>query len=137
VVLGPGSVEVSQGDHDPVRRWTPAGATGEWESYGPVWLESTEAAWTARRLAQAWLSTHNESLLIGAMPSEESGQIKRLGPLVGRWVNGNTLRTSSRVIPMAARNGGFMAGKRKDKWQGNTWNDWWTRTSSNLRNTGR
>lgn len=133
VLLKPGGIEAGQ--VLPVResRYTPEHGSGEWTVYTPVWLQAREAAAAARLMAQSWWVINGLPLWIGVMPSEESVTRVTQQRISGQWVNGNDLKSSRRVMPRAAVDGGFMSSKRKDKWQGDTWNDWWTRTSTKIR----
>jgi hypothetical protein len=133
VVLKPGDVEVGQVLPIRVHRYTPEHGSGEWTVYTPVWLEAREAATAARLMVQAWWAVNGTALLIGIMPSQESAARVTQSRVSGAWVNGNDLKSSARIRPRLAVDGGFMSGKRKDKWQGDTWNDWWTRTSTRIR----
>lgn len=101
----------------------------------PTGIPAREAASVARAIQQLWYRMHpGVALWMGAMPPE--GSITAYHPThlldSGKpyvWVSGRQLGTRMQGVPLTARNAGFKSAKGKDKWQGKTWNDWWTRTS--------
>jgi len=130
VFVAPGGKEVGAILPVRIKEYTPPGSDGVWVVHEPLWLHHRDAAMVARRVAMAYArQSGNSELVVGGIPSEEPIRHVRPSDRPGVWIEGGRLGAGRRVIPAAARNGGFGSCIRKDKWQGKTWNDWWTRTS--------